>query len=131
MEFTFPTAMLHIYERYTCHGGEADHQFCGHVCMLPFFLYHCFKGKAGKFNYNSSLNFPSGEGTLVPPVYCTWRMFRTFPQRGAGVCRPQALCVCSGSHSNLTLLLTFLKLSRKEQLQSSNLEPHNSLTRYI
>jgi len=37
MEFTFPIAMLHIYD--TCHGGEADHQFCGHVCMLPLFLY--------------------------------------------------------------------------------------------
>jgi len=46
MEFTFPIAMLHIYELYTCHGGEAD-QFCGLVCMLPFLLYQCFKRKEG------------------------------------------------------------------------------------
>jgi hypothetical protein len=45
-----------------------------------------FQGAGGKFNYNSNLNSPSENGTLVPPVYCTWRLFRLFTQRGAGVC---------------------------------------------
>jgi len=120
MEFTFPIATLHIYELYT-----------NSVVMFACFRVSCtvFQGLGGKYNYNNNLNSPSEDSSSA--CVRTWQLFLLFTQRGAGVCRPQAAYVCSLRHSNLTLLLTFLKLSRKEQLRSLNLEPHNSLTRNI
>ena len=64
-------------------------------------------------------------------MYGIWRLFCLFLPRGAGVCRPQAAWGYYGRHSSVTLPLTFLKLSRKQQLQSSNLEQHYSQRRNI
>jgi hypothetical protein len=92
--------------------------------MLQFFTVPVFQGGRGIFNYKSNLS-SSEDGTLVPPPklgdlwfrLCTTvtirRLFRLFLQRGAGVCCEQAACACFGCHLKLTLLLTFLKLSRK------------------
>jgi len=78
MEFTFPIAMLHTMS--FTHVMEVN-LTTNSVIMFACFQFSStvFQGVGGKYNYDSNLNSPLEDGTLVLTVYGRGNCFFCFP----------------------------------------------------